>query len=46
VRTPGCPERGELVVHLRARVGHIEVEGPGARDTALVCDDMTEPAAA
>ena len=46
VRTPGCPERGQLVVHLRARVGHIEVEGPGTRSTELVCDPVPEPAAA
>lgn len=33
----GCPERGHLVVDIRVRVGHAEVEGPGMRATPPVC---------
>ena len=28
-RSAGCPERGQLLIDLRTRLGHIEVEGPG-----------------
>ena len=37
VITPGCPERGDLVLRLRAHVGHIEVEGPGGSFPLAAC---------
>ena len=34
----GCPERGRLLIDIKVRVGHVEVEGPGGRDATVVCD--------